>query len=98
MARKEGRRKTERKRNFDLFIGSANQLKTHWTALTLISFCSTSSWVLLLSSHLSGIALNLAKQKFPPSHTGIKQGKSHFQTVGIDGGGWGIAAAPTAFH
>lgn len=68
---KEGRRRTERRRNFDLFIAASNQLQTHWTALTL-SFCPTSSWEPLSSSHLLGI-LNLDKRKFLPPHSETKR-------------------------
>lgn len=35
-------KREEKEGDFDLFIASPNQLQTHWTALTLISFCSTS--------------------------------------------------------
>lgn len=76
-----GGERQKRKRYFDLFMGSPNQLQTHWTALTLISFCSTSYWAPLSSSHLFGM-LNLAKQKFPPSHTRIKQWKHRFLNWG----------------
>lgn len=97
-SRKEGGRGEEaknegrRKRNSDLFIVSPNQQLTHWIAVTLISFCSTSSWAPLSSSHLFGIP-NLAKQKFPPSHTRIKQWKRQFLNWGWC---WGTAATPTA--
>lgn len=82
----------ERKRNFDLFMASPNQLQTHWTALTLVTFCSTSSGVPLSSSHLSGIP-NGAKQKLPPSHSGITKERRQFLIGGCAGGNGGGSTA-----
>lgn len=79
---KKGRVKRGRKRNFDLFIGSPNQLQTHCTALTLISFCSISSWVPLSSSHLCGIQ-NSAKQKVLPDTQRNKAKEASIFKLGV---------------
>lgn len=50
--KQEGKKTGKRETLLTYSLQCPHQLQTHWTALTLISFCSTSSLVPLSSSHL----------------------------------------------
>lgn len=79
----------EKEGDFDLFIASPNQLQRHWTALTLISFCSTSPLDAFILVTSIWDTESRKTKKFLLPHSSIKQRKRQFQ-IGVLAAGVGV--------